>query len=69
MPERKKPLLKLPLIGDIHRSLIDKPFINWDAWAKQNEAIATPKLFGIVPIVVLNSYEATTELFSRRSQC
>ncbi|KAG2419130.1 hypothetical protein HFD88_002234 [Aspergillus terreus] len=63
-----KPLLKLPLIGDLHSSPIDRPLVNWDAWTKQNGPIAVPKLFGIVPIVVLNSFEAVTELFSRRSQ-
>ncbi|KAI9367090.1 cytochrome P450 [Aspergillus egyptiacus] len=66
--EKKKALLKLPIIGDLHSSPIEKPLLNWDAWAKQNGPIAIPKLFGIVPIVVLNSYEAVTELFSRRSQ-
>ncbi|KAL4803357.1 cytochrome P450 [Aspergillus unguis] len=68
---RKKPastLLKLPLIGDLHSSPIEKPLLNWDEWAKQNGPIAVPKLFGLIPIVVLNSYEAVTELFSRRSQ-
>lgn len=64
----KKPPLKLPLIGDLHSSPVDKPLLNWDAWAKENGPIAIPKLFGLVPIVVLNSLEATTELFSRRSQ-
>ncbi|OJJ83540.1 uncharacterized protein ASPGLDRAFT_74939 [Aspergillus glaucus CBS 516.65] len=63
-----KVLLKLPLIGDLHTSPIDKPLANWDIWVTQNGPIAVPKLFGIVPIVVLNSYEAVTELFSRRSQ-
>lgn len=66
--EGKKPLLKLPLIGDLHSSSIQKPLENWDAWARQNGPIAVPKLFGIIPIVVLNSYEAVNELFSRRSQ-
>ncbi|EAW22729.1 cytochrome P450 [Aspergillus fischeri NRRL 181] len=61
-------LLKLPLIGDLHSSPIEKPLANWASWAKQNGPIAVPKLFGIIPIVVLNSYEAATELFSRRSQ-
>lgn len=65
----ERPLLKLPLIGDLHSSPIERPLANWDAWAKENGPIAIPKLFGIVPIVVLNSYEAVTELFSRRSQC
>ncbi|KAJ5935167.1 hypothetical protein N7466_004714 [Penicillium verhagenii] len=64
----KKPLLKLPLIGDLHSSPIGKPLENWDAWAKENGPIAVPRLFGIIPIVVLNSLEAVTELFSRRSQ-
>lgn len=64
----EKPLLKLPLIGDLHSSPIDKPLANWDSWAKRNGPIAVPKLFGVVPIVVLNSFEAVTELFSRRSQ-
>ncbi|PLB40378.1 cytochrome P450 [Aspergillus candidus] len=64
----EKPLLKLPLIGDLHDSPIDRPLANWDAWAEQNGAIALRRLFGIVPIVVLNSAEAVTELFSRRSQ-
>lgn len=63
-----KPLLKLPLIGDLHSSPIDKPLSNWDSWTNENGPIAVPKLFGIIPIVVLNSYEAVTELFSRRSQ-
>lgn len=60
--------LKLPLIGDLHTSPIDKPLANWDAWVTQNGPIAVSKLFGIVPIVVLNSYEVVTELFSRRSR-
>lgn len=63
-----KTLLKLPLIGDLHSSPIEKPLVNWDEWARQNGPIAVPKLFGLIPIVVLNSYEAVTELFSRRSQ-
>jgi cytochrome P450 len=64
----EKPLLKLPLIGDLHNSPIERPLVNWSAWSKQHGPITVPKLFGIVPIVVLNSYEAVTELFSRRSQ-
>ncbi|KOS41234.1 hypothetical protein ACN38_g7872 [Penicillium nordicum] len=64
----KKPLLKLPLIGDLHSSPIVKPLLNWDSWTRENGPIAVPKLFGLIPIVVLNSYEAVTELFSRRSQ-
>ncbi|KAF7174019.1 hypothetical protein CNMCM6106_008131 [Aspergillus hiratsukae] len=65
---KKAKLLKLPLIGDLHSSPIEKPLVNWDSWARQNGPIVVPKLFGIIPIVVLNSYEAVTELFSRRSQ-
>jgi hypothetical protein len=65
---REKPLLKLPLIGDLHNSPIEKPLANWSAWSEQNGPIAVAKLVGIVPIVVLNSYEAVTELFSRRSR-
>jgi cytochrome P450 len=64
----EKSLRKLPLIGDLHRSPIEKPLVNWSAWSKAQGAIAVPKLFGIVPIVVLNTHEAVTELFSRRSQ-
>jgi cytochrome P450 len=64
----KKTLLKLPLIGDLHSSPIEKPLVNWSAWSKENGPITISKLFGIVPIVVINSYEAVTELFSRRSQ-
>lgn len=64
----ERPLLKLPLIGDLHDSPIEKPLLNWSAWSKEHGPITVPKLFGIVPIVVLNSYEAVTELFSRRSQ-
>ncbi|KAJ4346786.1 uncharacterized protein N0V89_010718 [Didymosphaeria variabile] len=63
-----KPLLKLPLIGDLHSSPIEKPLVNWSAWSKEHGPITVPRLFGIVPIVVLNSYEAVTELFSKRSQ-
>lgn len=66
--EKGKPLLKLPLIGDLHSSPIVKPLLNWDSWTRENGPIAVPKLFGLIPIVVLNSYEAVTELFSRRSQ-
>ncbi|PWY94373.1 cytochrome P450 [Aspergillus sclerotioniger CBS 115572] len=66
--QKSSRLLKLPLIGDLHRSPIEKPLVNWDAWAKQNGPIAVPRLFGIIPIVVLNTLEAATELFSRRSQ-
>ncbi|KAI9157931.1 Cytochrome P450 monooxygenase aneD [Paramyrothecium foliicola] len=60
-------LLKLPIIGDLHSSPIEKPLLRWDAWSKEKGAIATPKLFGIVPIVVINTAEAATELLSKRS--
>ncbi|KAH6886760.1 cytochrome P450 [Thelonectria olida] len=63
----RKTLLKLPIIADLHDSPIEKPLLRWDAWAKHQGAIATPKLFGLVPIVVLNTSEAATELLSRRS--
>jgi cytochrome P450 len=63
-----KPLLKVPLIGDLHRSPIEKPLVNWSAWSKDRGPITGPRLFEVVPIVVLNSHEAVTELFSRRSQ-
>ncbi|OJZ84826.1 hypothetical protein ASPFODRAFT_48974 [Aspergillus luchuensis CBS 106.47] len=66
--DEKRPPLKLPLIGDLHTSPIDKPLANWDDWARQNGPITISRLFGIVPVVILNSYEAVTELFSRRSQ-
>ncbi|KAJ5969286.1 hypothetical protein N7501_005534 [Penicillium viridicatum] len=66
--EEKKPLLKLPLIGDLHSSPIVRPLLNWDSWTRENGPVAVPKLFGLIPIVVLNSYDAATELFSRRSQ-
>jgi cytochrome P450 len=64
----ERPLLKMPLIGDLHSSPIEKPLLNWTSWSNQHGPITVPKLFGILPIVVLNSYEAVTELFSRRSQ-
>ncbi|KAF5695161.1 cytochrome family subfamily A (steroid 17alpha-monooxygenase) [Fusarium denticulatum] len=63
--DRKRPL-KLPIIGDIHSSPIEKPLLRWDAWAKENGAIATSKLFGIVPVVVINTAEAATELLGKR---
>ncbi|KAI8665254.1 hypothetical protein NCS56_00960700 [Fusarium sp. Ph1] len=59
---------KFPIFGDLHHSPVDKPLINWDAWAKQNGPIATAKLFGIVPIIILNTSEVVAELFSKRSQ-
>jgi cytochrome P450 len=63
-----KPLLKVSLIGDLHHSPIERPLMNWNAWSKDRGPITVSKFFGIVPIVVLNSQEAVTELFSRRSQ-
>ncbi|GLB00256.1 hypothetical protein AtubIFM57143_009302 [Aspergillus tubingensis] len=67
-PDEKRPPLKLPLIGDLHSSPIDKPLANWDDWARRNGPITVSRLFGIAPVVILNSYEAVTELSSRRSQ-
>ncbi|KAJ5711128.1 hypothetical protein N7488_005284 [Penicillium malachiteum] len=64
----EKVLLKLPLIRDLHKSHIEKPLLNWDSWTRENGPIAIPKLFELIPIVVLNSNEGVTELFSRRSQ-
>lgn len=64
----EKPRRKLPLIGDLHQSPLGKPLVNWSAWSTKHGPITKAKLFGIVPIVVLNSYEAVTELFSRRSE-
>jgi cytochrome P450 len=61
------PLRKLPLIRDLHRSPIEKPLLNWSKWSQDHGPITVPKLFGIIPIVVLNTHEAVTELFSRRS--
>ncbi|KAG9250218.1 cytochrome P450 [Emericellopsis atlantica] len=60
-------LLKLPIIGDLHSSPIGKPLQNWDVWSKTKGAIATANLFGIAPIVVINTSEAATELLSKRS--
>jgi cytochrome P450 len=62
-----KPLLKLPLIGDLHKSPINKPLLNWDAWATSHGDVATASLLGIIPVVVLNTADSLTELFSRRS--
>ncbi|XRM45283.1 hypothetical protein ABZX51_008383 [Aspergillus tubingensis] len=67
-PDEKRPPLKLPLIGDLHSSPIDKLLANWDDWARRNGPITVSRLFGIAPVVILNSYEAVTELSSRRSQ-
>lgn len=64
----ERPLLKLPLVGDLHESPIGKPLLNWSAWSREHGPITVTKLFGIVPIVVLNSHDAATELFSKRSQ-
>ncbi|KAI2788836.1 hypothetical protein POX_e06858 [Penicillium oxalicum] len=66
--EATRTLRKLPLIGDLHSSPIEKPLVNWDAWTQANGPIAVPRLFGLIPVVVLNSAAAVTELFSRRSQ-
>ncbi|USP74740.1 cytochrome P450 [Curvularia clavata] len=65
---QEKPPLKLPLIGDLHSSPVERPMVNWSAWSERNGPIIVTRLFGIMPIVVLNSQEAVTELFSRRSQ-
>ncbi|KAF5233235.1 hypothetical protein FANTH_12632 [Fusarium anthophilum] len=67
-PARKgeKRPLKLPIIGDIHNSPIEKPLLRWDAWVEKNGAIATSKLFGIVPVVIINTAEAATELLGKR---
>ncbi|KAF5980174.1 cytochrome P450 monooxygenase family 17 subfamily A (steroid 17alpha-monooxygenase) [Fusarium coicis] len=62
---RKRPL-KLPIIGDIHSSPIERPLLRWDDWVKENGAIATSKLYGIVPVVVINTAEAATELLGKR---
>jgi cytochrome P450 len=59
--------LKLALIGDLHTSPIDRPLLNWDAWAKEKGPLAAQKLFGIMPFVVINTSEAAAELFSKRS--
>lgn len=59
---------KFPIFGDLHHSPVDKPLINWDTWAKQNGPIVAAKLSWIVPIIILNTSEAVTELFSKRSQ-
>lgn len=64
----RKALLDLPIFAQVHHSPIEKPLVNWDAWTKENGPIAVPKLFGLIPIVVLSSFDAVTELFSRRSQ-
>ncbi|GKT87809.1 cytochrome P450 [Colletotrichum tofieldiae] len=63
-PSRKP--LKLPIIGDLHSSPLEKPLSNWDQWIKANGPVAASKLFGIVPMVVLNTSEAATELFGKR---
>jgi cytochrome P450 len=66
--DTQKTLRKLPLIGDLHHSPIAKPLVRWSAWSREHGPITKAKLFGIVPIIVINSYDAVTELFSRRSQ-
>ncbi|OBR13689.1 Cytochrome P450 [Colletotrichum higginsianum IMI 349063] len=64
-PPRKP--LKLPIIGDLHSSPRERPLLNWDEWARTNGPVAASKLFGIVPMVVLNTSAAATELFAKRS--
>ncbi|KAK1675660.1 cytochrome P450 [Colletotrichum godetiae] len=59
--------LKLPIIGDLHHSPLERPLLNWDEWVSANGPVTTTKLFGIVPMVVLNTAEAATELFGKRS--
>ncbi|KAK2029844.1 cytochrome P450 [Colletotrichum zoysiae] len=61
----RKPL-KLPIIGDLHSSPPERPLANWDRWTRANGPVAAAKLFGIVPMVVLNTSEAATELFGKR---
>ncbi|KAK2061656.1 cytochrome P450 [Colletotrichum caudatum] len=61
---RKPP--KLPIIGDLHSSPPERPLANWDRWAVANGPVAATKLFGIVPMVVLNTSEVATELFGKR---
>ncbi|KAK1999916.1 cytochrome P450 [Colletotrichum falcatum] len=63
-PSRKP--LKLPIIGDLHSSPLKRPLANWDRWTRANGSVAASKLFGIVPMVVLNTSEAATELFGKR---
>ncbi|GJC95640.1 cytochrome P450 [Colletotrichum higginsianum] len=64
-PPRKP--LKLPIIGDLHSSPRERPLLNWDEWVRTNGPVAASKLFGIVPMVVLNTSAAATELFAKRS--
>ena len=59
--------MKLPIIGDINSSPLEQPLKNWDAWAKAAGPVAATKLMGIVPLVVLNTNQAATELFGKRS--
>ncbi|KAK1987220.1 cytochrome P450 [Colletotrichum cereale] len=63
-PPRKP--LKLPIIGDLHSSPPERPLANWDRWTRAKGPVAASRLFGIVPMVVLNTAEAATELFGRR---
>ncbi|KAL2206731.1 cytochrome P450 2F5 [Sarocladium strictum] len=60
--------LKLPLMSDLHKSPITQPLVNWSKWARENGDVVGTKLMGIVPIIILNTSDAATELFSRRSQ-
>lgn len=68
LSDAENALRKLPLIGDLHQSPIARPLVNWSTWSKDHGPITRAKLFGVIPIIVINSYEAVTELFSRRSQ-
>ncbi|KAI6782014.1 cytochrome P450 [Emericellopsis cladophorae] len=60
-------LLKLPIIGDLHSSPVGKPLQNWDGWSKAKVASATPKLFAIMPTVVISTSEAAAKLLSKQS--
>ncbi|RYP69712.1 hypothetical protein DL769_005210 [Monosporascus sp. CRB-8-3] len=58
---------KLPIISDFSGAPLEKPLLNWDTWSKANGPVAKPKLYGILPVVIINTMEAATELLSRRS--
>lgn len=49
------PLVKLPLIGDLHKSPVEQPLVNWDAWCKENGPVISTNLMGVVPVVLLNT--------------
>jgi hypothetical protein len=66
--QAKPGLRKLPLLGDLHKSPLERPLQNWDQWWREKGSLTPTKLFGIVPVVVVNKSEAITELFSLRSQ-